>query len=318
MSTIDVIGVPSSVAAFAPGQERAPAGLRAAGLLERLRNTGHHVRDRGDSVTRRWLPDREHPRAQNVGAVVEVVRETAERVSASVADGAVALVLGGDCTVGLGTLSGLRSAGARRVRLVYFDLHPDMNVPTAVPEGALDWTGNAHALALEGSVAELAEAGGVLPLLAPDELWLFAFGPENRTPFELEQIERLGIRGTPVAEVAANPEATAARVLDAFADQHAPLLVHLDVDVVNFMDLPVSENAGRNEGLSFEATIAALRVLCSDSALAAVTIAELNPDHDPDGSAVPRFVEGVAGALSAGWGAEAEGIGGSAPDAATP
>jgi len=298
MSTIDVIGVPSSMAAFAPGQERAPAALRAAGLLGRLGDTGHQVRDRGDSLTRRWLPDREHPRAQNVGAVVEVVRETAERVSASVAGGAVALVLGGDCTVGLGTLAGLRSAGARRVRLVYFDLHPDMNVPAAVSPGALDWTGNAHALALAGSVAELAQAGPIVPLLVPDELRLFAYGPEKRTPFELEQIERLGVRGTPVEEVAANPGASAARALDSFADKDAPLLVHLDVDVVDFMDMPLSENTGRNEGLSFEATIAAFRVLCSDPALAAVTIAELNPDHDPDGSAVPRFVEDIAGALA--------------------
>jgi len=80
MSRFDLVGVPSSMAAFAPGQERAPAALRAAGLAEALRDSGSDVRDLGDAPTRRWRPDRDHPRAQNVEAVTEIVRETAERL----------------------------------------------------------------------------------------------------------------------------------------------------------------------------------------------------------------------------------------------
>jgi arginase len=74
--------------------------------------------------------------------------------------------------------------------------------------------------------------------------------------------------------------------------------VHLDVDVIDFVDLPLQENVDRNEGLSFDATITALRVLLAHPAVAAFTICELNPDHDPDGSAVPRFVDGIVDALT--------------------
>ncbi len=44
----------------------------------------------------------------------------------------------------------------------------------------------------------------------------------------------------------------------------------------------------------------ALSVLLAHPAVASLTIGELNPDHDPDGSAVPRFVAGLVGALPSG------------------
>ncbi|MDH5223691.1 MAG: hypothetical protein OEW46_02850, partial [Actinomycetota bacterium] len=75
MRTIDVIGVPSSMGGFAPGQERAPAALRRAGLIDRLTEAGVVARDRGDGELRRWFPDREHPFAQHVDAVRDVALE---------------------------------------------------------------------------------------------------------------------------------------------------------------------------------------------------------------------------------------------------
>jgi arginase len=293
MAATDVFGVPSSMGAFAPGQERAPAALRGAGLLERLKAEDFDVRDRGDSPVRRWFPDRQHPRAQHVDAVREVVLETAGRVAS--AEG-TALVLGGDCTIGLGTLAGLQTRVDDRVGLLYFDLHADMNVPSSVREGALDWMGLAHALGVDDAEPALAEAFHRTPLLEPRDLWLFAHGSD--TDFEREQIERFAIRRTSVQEVAVDPAGAASHVVDSFGNEVDRLAIHLDVDVVDYMDLPVSENADRNQGLSFEATIQALRTFLAHTAVAGLTICEINPDHDPDGSAVQRFVDGLAAAFA--------------------
>ena len=101
-ASLSLIGVPSSAGAYAPGQEKAPGALRDAGLLELLRERGVAVDDRGDSDPQRWRPDRARPYAQNVATVAETVRETASRVRAA---GHPALVLGGDCTVGLGAVA---------------------------------------------------------------------------------------------------------------------------------------------------------------------------------------------------------------------
>ncbi|MGH2629759.1 MAG: arginase family protein [Actinomycetota bacterium] len=294
MRTIDVIGMPSSMGAFAPGQERAPAALRETGLIDALATAGLGVRDRGDGEVRRWLPDREHPFAQHVEAVRDVALETAERVTA--ADGDLALVLGGDCTIELGTLAGLQARLGGRVGLVYFDLHADMNTPTTVRWGALDSMGTAHALGDDLAEPTLVKAFERTPLLRPEELWLFGHG--HGQDHERERIVALGIRRTPVEEVAADPAGAAERGLGPFAGGVDHLAVHLDVDVIDFVDLPLQENVGRNEGLSFDATMAALGTLLAHPAVASFTICELNPDHDPDGSAVPRFVEGIVGALA--------------------
>src|ERR1700759_5032036 len=64
-----ILGVPSSAGAFAAGQERAPAALREAGLVERLA-AGGEVLDLGDLPGFGWRPDREQPRAQPAGRVV--------------------------------------------------------------------------------------------------------------------------------------------------------------------------------------------------------------------------------------------------------
>jgi arginase len=98
MRRLGVIGVPTSAGAFAPGQEQAPAALRAAGLLDGLAQTGFRVHDHGDRERWRWRPDRDNRFAQNLDAVVEIVRDTADRVQSAALDGETTLVLGGDCT----------------------------------------------------------------------------------------------------------------------------------------------------------------------------------------------------------------------------
>jgi arginase len=303
---IGVIGVPTSAAAFAPGQEGAPAALRAAGLVAALEAAGLAVNDRGDREVWRWRPDRAEPRAQNVPAIVEIVRDTAYRVGEAATDGELALVLGGDCTVGIGTVAGQVGSsfrpddhgGNERIGLLYFDTHADLNVPEVVSEGALDWMGMAHMLGVPGARPELVEAGPIAPLLTPEQVLLFGWGPEQATDFEREQIGRRGIETVPVDEVRADPVAAAPGAVARLEARCDRLLVHFDVDVVDFTDTPLSENWGRNEGLAFETALAALGALLAAPKLAALTITELNPDHtEPGAGAIERLVEAVAEGL---------------------
>jgi arginase len=68
--------------------------------------------------------------------VVETVRTTASRVADALTEhDRMALVLGGDCTVGIGTIAGIRQA-IGRVALAYFDLHSDLNTPASATDGA--------------------------------------------------------------------------------------------------------------------------------------------------------------------------------------
>ena len=298
---LGLIGVPTSMGAFAPGQEKGPRALSDADLPGRLLRAGVGVADYGDgSRVRRWRPDKDNRRAQNLPDVVEVAEETAQRVGAAHAAGHLPLVIGGDCTIELGTVAGLLSSG-EDLGLIYFDVHPDLNVPDSVAEGALDWMGVAHMLGEEGATEPLSRFGPRLPLLRSenDELFLFSYGPEQATEWERGVIERRGLRGIPAREVATNPEASAARALEEMEARFERLLVHFDVDTVDFTDLPLSENTGRNQGLPFEVAIWALGRLLQSERLAAVTITEFNPDHgEEDGSTAEALADGIVQALS--------------------
>jgi arginase len=291
---LGVVGVPTSAGAFAAGQEQAPQALREAGLLDSLSRHGVEVRDRGDREQWRWRPDRANRRAQNLAKVVEIVEDTARRVGESIDEGEVTLVLGGDCTVGIGTVSGQLTAG-ESVALVYFDAHADLNVPESVREGALDWMGMAHMLAEDGAAAELAGAGPRTPMLDLDRVSVLGWDPEQATAFEREAIERRGISVVPADEVRADPEGAAARVREWAEDRGERLVVHFDVDVVDFTDVPLSENTGRNVGLAYEPAIRALGMLLASPRLTALTITELNPDHAEQGvGSIERLAADVA------------------------
>jgi arginase len=120
---VAVIGAPSGAGACGVGQERGPAALRDAGLVQSLREVGFEPSDLGDLPVVPWRPDRDRPQAQNLEAVVDVVRATAARVADTLREpGRTALVIGGDCTVGIGTIAGARSA-IGDFAVAWFDLH---------------------------------------------------------------------------------------------------------------------------------------------------------------------------------------------------
>ena len=142
-------------------------------------------------------------------------------------------------------------------------------------------------------------SGPRFPLLEDEDVFLFSYGPEQATEWERGIMERRNLRGISVKEVADDPEGAARRALAEMESRFDRLLVHFDVDTVDFTDLPLSENTGRNEGLSFEAAIRALKALLKTERLSAVTVTEFNPDHgEEDGSTGEALADGIARALS--------------------
>lgn len=275
--SLSIIGAPSSAGAYAPGQEKAPAAFRKHGLAGELTRAGWVVRDRGDVGAFRWRSDPQHPKSMNLDAVCKTARSVADEVAASMADGHSALVLGGDCTVELGTVAGA-TRDASTVGLVYIDLDVDLNTPQ-MSDGALDWTGIAHLLDLPGTESELSGIGGSKPMLRAPNLLLFA--SHNIMPHEAELIEALDLRCITLEEVKSDP-AAAATASVRWADQYDRLLVHLDVDVLSFVEFPVAENVRRCPGLSLHELSIVLGTLLRSNRWSTLTIAEVNPDHAPD------------------------------------
>src|SRR5438132_1428807 len=77
---VSIVGVPSSAASYAAGQDLAPAALRSAGLPGQLAGSGLEVHDDGDLPHQVWRPDRDHPLAQNAGQATASLRQLADRL----------------------------------------------------------------------------------------------------------------------------------------------------------------------------------------------------------------------------------------------
>ena len=132
-------------------------------------------------------------------------------------------------------------------------------------------------------------------MLRDDEILFFSYGPEQATAFERDVLDRRCLERVPVGEVAVDPEGVATRALTDFGSRFDRLLVHFDVDTIDFTDAPLSENTGRNEGLTLDQARRALRVLARSKRLSALTITELNPDHTEAGAGtVERFARALA------------------------
>ena len=294
MTSISVVGVPSSAGSYAAGQEQAPAVLRSAGLVDALRVSGLEVHDEGDLPLQIWRPDRINPRVQNIGQVTESIQELIERLIPLLVRGDKLLVLGGNCTVALGVIAALCHVSADPVGVFYVDRNYDINTPESTTDGALDWMGMAHALSLPGSLDVLVDVLGPRPLLEPSQVaWL---GIDDRFAAEWEQAEarRLGLHVISSNAFAHDPVSSAVESLNHLPA--GPLAVHLDVDVLDFIDAPLAENTdGRNTGPTLDQAAVALEIAARDARFRTMSIGELNPSRsagDPD--AIPRFIATVA------------------------
>ena len=299
MSRVSIVGVPSSAASYAAGQDLAPAALRAAGLVDQLIEAGLEVHDDGDLPHQVWRPDRDHPLAQNAGQATESMRQLADRLGPLFARGDFALVLGGNCTIALGVMAALRRLDAGAPGLLYADRHYDMNTPESTRDGTLDWMGMAHALAVPGSVDAVADAFGPRPLLEPSQVAWLGVEPSLGTDWEREQADRLGLHVITCQAMVADPAGAARAALDHLPP--GPLAVHIDVDVLDFIDAPLAENTDcRNTGPTLDQAAAALRLAARDPRMRALSIGELNPTRcagTPD--ALPRFAGSIARVLAA-------------------
>src|SRR5580693_2384458 len=299
MCRISVVGVPSSAGSYAAGQDQAPGALRSAGLIEALVATGREVRDHGDLPVQVWRPDRDHPLCQNADQVTACLRELAERLGPPLADGDMLLVLGGNCTIALAVIAALRRTHAGRPGLLYVDRHYDLNTPQSTTDGALDWMGLAHALSLPGCVDTLTGAFGPPPLLDPGQVAWLGVEPRLATQWEREQAGQLGLHVTTSQALVADPAATALAALSQLPA--GPLALHLDVDVLDFIDAPLAENTDcRNTGPTLGQVAEALTAAARDQRMRALSIGELNPTRCAgDPGTLPRFVRSIARVLTA-------------------
>ncbi|PYQ22407.1 MAG: hypothetical protein DMF79_06010 [Acidobacteria bacterium] len=287
---VAVFGVPSAAGGRHPAQAEAPNHLRAAGLLEALRGAGPRVVNLSDLSLFPYRDDPEHPRARNAEVVACAVRATADEMTRALGEG-FTLVLGGDCTLVAGVVGGAWAALGQPVGLVYLDANADLNTPETSPSGFL--SGMALALAL-------GRAGGAVaatpsPAVLPEHVALVGY--RELDPGERGPLGDLGLALPAAAAKALGMRTTAALALDAVANADGPLVVHLDVDVIDPGEMPAKESYTPGAGLTWAEASDLVTALLASPRVAAFLVCEYQPARDPDLVYGRRLVELIARAV---------------------
>ena len=291
---IALIGAPSSAAGFAPGTEKAPAVLRAAGLVEKLQSIGYEVTDFGDCAPRLFADDDEHKRARNIPEIVAGLNDLKPRAELAAKTGGLILVLGGDCVQSVAILTGARRY-YKHISLLWFDRHADLNTPASTPSGRLD--GMALAAIQGRGSAELVRFWGEPPLIRePDTL---LYGLQQVDPPEQEFLSRSPVRSMYAVDIQQKGATSAAQ--NALAQLHTDardFMLHLDLDVIAEEEFSATNVPGSG-GLSFTDVKESLTEFAKQENLLGLDVAQYNPEKDPERNAAKKLVELLTEALAA-------------------
>lgn len=263
------------------GTDMGPSALHVAGLVPALRRLGHRVADivslGGPSFE---AGDAGAPSARFLAEIAALVAELAVRTERNVDDGLLPLVLGGDHSVAIGTISGMvRSMRKRDQRLgvVWVDAHTDMNTPTSSPSG------NVHGMPLacllgEGPEALTTALVGEQPALRAEDVVII--GVRDVDAVESEIVRRTGVRVYTMSELDARGTPVCLReAIARVTAQTAGVHLSFDLDGVDPMHAP-GVGTPIPGGLSLRESHLICEWLSQTRKLVGVELVELNPTAD--------------------------------------
>jgi arginase len=291
---LTIIGAPCSAGAHHAGLERGPAGLRAAGLVERLREYGSDVRDAGDLAPRVFTHDPAHPQARNREQVVQACRDVAGAVAEVLRDGRIPVVVGGDCSITVGAVVGCLQLRPQ-TGLLYLDGDADFRTPETTIAGNFD--GMVIAALLGYGDPLFTGLSGSTPILAPTRLAVLGYDDSDIDSRERHLLD-LPFARFDSKQLRADPVGVANLARDHIAPASTHTFVHFDVDAVDSADLPLANYPHHGQGVTLHAAMTALRLLCAGPRFTGIVLTEVNPTHDPSGELLQRYVAGVAAAIA--------------------
>src|SRR5882724_1801348 len=138
-SHVAIIGAPLDLGAGRRGVDMGPSAIRVASLNAHLQALGYKVDDLGNVMADQPENSPEGPRnAKYLPQIADCCRRLADMVEKAAEAGKFPLVLGGDHSVAVGTVSGIANLHRKRekgIGLIWIDAHADMNTPRSSPSG---------------------------------------------------------------------------------------------------------------------------------------------------------------------------------------
>jgi arginase len=298
MRTVHVVGVPLDHGAGRRGVGMGPAALRIAGLHGALGRLGLGVRDRGDlEVPAPETQPTGVGNAKFLPLIAKTCAELAAEVEAILEEGGFPLVLGGDHSIAIGTISGLSSHLRKtrpggRLAVVWFDAHGDINTPETSPSGNIH--GMPVACLLGWGPTALGEIGHPGPKIVPSSFAQIGLRALDET--EKRLLRESGIHAYTMTDI--DRRGMTAVIEEVIGLTAGADMLHLSFDV-DAVDPRVAPGTGtpKGGGLTYREAHLAMELLAETGRITSMEMVEVNPTLDDKNQTAELAVELVASAL---------------------
>jgi len=278
---LHIIGVPLDLGGNRRGVDMGPSAFRIAGLGEKLAALGYPILDKGDLATP--IPETQKQRDERkkyINDIAKVCQRLYQASLASFDEGAMPIVLGGDHSLGAGSVAAAaewaRKAQNLPIGLIWVDAHGDMNTP------ATSSSGNVHGMplaALLGSEpAELSRIGTFSPKVLPAHTVLV--GIRNLDDREKVLVKESGVHVFTMKDIDRQGiAAVVEQAVNLAGNGTAGIHVSFDMDVCDPLIAPGVGTPVKG-GLDYREAHMVMEIIADSGRLTSLDLVEVNPTLD--------------------------------------
>jgi arginase len=275
---ISIIGAPTDIGAGSRGASMGPEALRVADIVPVLQAHGLEVIDRGNLTgpANPWLPPADGYR--HLAEVVAWNKAVHNAVHGELALGRLPILLGGDHSLGLGSISAVSRhcrENNKKLRILWLDAHADFNTNILTPSGNLH--GMPVACLCGHGPKELIEIGGHVPAINPK--WIRQIGIRSVDAGEKRFVHEMDLEVFDMRYIDEMGMRHAMELALATLDANTHLHVSFDVD---FLDPTVAPGVGTTVkgGPTYREAQLCMEMIADTGRLASLDVMELNPALD--------------------------------------
>jgi arginase len=294
LAQFTIIDAPSILGLRPTGVQHLPEALKAAGLMSELnaeyggRVSPLSYSSERDKSTLLLNPD----------SISEFSLRLADAITLVLHKKRFPLVLGGDCSILIGSLLALRRLGT--YGLFFIDGHADFYQPQASPTGEVADMDLAIVSGRGPNV--LTNIEGLKPLVQDNDIIVFGYrDAEQSASYRSQDVRDTNMHAFDLPNVRKFGTITAAasHTVDILANNELEgFWIHLDADVLDDLIMPAVDYRLGGGGLSFTELSELLKALLSSGRAVGMSITIFNPRLDLDGSIAQRFVSSLVQGLS--------------------
>lgn len=313
--SVSVTYVPADCGSVIPGKSKAPKAFQDVGIVRRLRESGistvterHALDSPATYATTTIGPSGVRNEDVNISVCQRVQSAIAANLKSSSGQTPFQLILGGECAMSPAILSALwhhadSLSPPQRVGLIYIDADTDLTSPIDPGcTGIFAGMNMTHLLRTSGAMQRMEQFSRPSgePLCDASNIVFFGINmsASGNKPEHFAYLFDNNYKVVSSASVAHDPQQRAQETLKYLNDKVDIIMVHLDVDSIDPQTFPLA-NVPNFTGVAFEEMMKALRVFLGSEKIAGLTIAEVNPDHDPGLEMTERLTAEVVSMLAA-------------------